>query len=366
MKALKLIAGETARKRIIEHGLTPDQLRLIVGASGGPKWLVLKGLDRYLCHEFLPKAPQTIDLVGSSIGAWRMTVYAHPDPGGTFDRFIKSYFSFRTDNVKSAAELTKASYDILDALYPPEDVAELISNANRNLNIVAVRGKGIAGSKSKMREAAGMLAAAAANRVSREHLARFFERVVFHSHDRVACPDVWHGFDRVDVRLQPGTLSHALMASGSIPFVSEPVLDIEGAGAGVYRDGGVIDYHFDIPWEYPDGIVLYPHFYDHIVPGWFDKGRSERRASGPAWDQVLLLAPTHEWVESLPGGRITDRKDFSEMNDDERLARWRTVISESERLADEFAELLDDHGKLVDSLHSAPIGGSAADQARAV
>ncbi len=354
MKALKLIAGKTARTRIEKFGLGPEHLRLIVGASGGPKWLVLKGLDNYLCHEWLPKAQQTIDLVGSSIGAWRMTVYAHPNPGETFDAFLNSYFSFRTDNVKSASELTVASYGIIHGLYPPEETERLINNANRNLNIVAVRGKGIAGSKSKATEAAGMLAAATANRVSRAHLAKFFERVVFHSGEQIACPDVWHGFDRADVALRPETLADALMASGSIPFVSEPVIDIKGAGAGVYRDGGVIDYHFDIPWHYQDGIVLYPHFYDHIVPGWFDKNRPSRRAAGTAWDQVLLLAPTQEFVSTLPGGKITDRKDFSEMSDDERLVAWQKVVDESDRLADEFAELLDDHGKLVDNLNGAP------------
>lgn len=354
MKALTLVAGKTAKKRIMEQGLSPEQVRLIVGASGGPKWLILKGLDQYLCSEWMPKAPQLIDLVGSSIGAWRMTVYAHPEPGKTFERFVEGYFGFRTDNVKSTAELTRISYDVIHELYPRAELERLIANKNRNLNIVAVRGKGMAGSRSKMREAAGILAAAAANRLSREHLSRFFERVVFHSHDQVACPDVWQGFDRTDARLLPETLPDALMASGSIPFVSEPITDIKGAGEGVFRDGGVIDYHFDVPWNYEDGIVLYPHFYDHIVPGWFDKSNPARRAAGPAWDQVLLLAPTQAFVETLPAGKLTDRKDFSEMNDDERLKRWRIVIAESERLADEFSQLLDDHGKLVDSLVSAP------------
>lgn len=354
MRALKLIAGKTARERIRDNGLSPEMLRLIVGASGGPKWLVLKGLDRFLCHNWLPNAPQSVDLVGSSIGAWRMTVYAHPESGKTFDNFLESYFSFRTDNVSSAADLTKASYGIIHNLYPPSEVSRLIGNANRNLNIVAVRGKGMAGSKGKAKEAAGMLTAAMANRVSRDHLAKFFERVVFHTGDHIACPDVWRGFGKIDVPLTPDSLADALMASGSIPFVSEPVIDIKGAGPGVYRDGGVIDYHFDIPWKYSDGIVLYPHFYDHIVPGWFDKGRPERRASGAAWDQVLLLAPSAEFVSTLPGGKVTDRKDFSDYSDEERLARWKVVVSESERLAEEFAELLDDQDKLVDSLELAP------------
>ena len=354
MKALKLIAGKTAKARIREHGLSPELLRLIVGASGGPKWLVLKGLDRFLCHEWLPKASQKVDLVGSSIGAWRMTVYAHPEPGKTFDAFLEGYFGFRTDNVKTAAELTRVSYDIIHALYPETEKKRLLENPDRNLNIVAVKGRGLAGSKAKAGEATGMLAAAFANRVSRDNLPAFFDRVLFHSNDAIACPAAWQGFDCIEARLSPQSLADALMASGSIPFVSEPIHDIEGAGSGVYRDGGVIDYHFDVPWSYDDGIVLYPHFYDFIVPGWFDKSRATRRAKGAVWDQLLMLSPTPEFVSSLPEGKITDRKDFTRMTDDERLARWNTVVAESERMADEFAELLDDQEKLIDSLEDAP------------
>ena len=184
-------------------------------------------------------------------------------------------------------------------------------------------------------------------------LHKFFERIVFHSGTCVACPDAWTDFNRKDVKLTPNILADTLMATGSIPFVSEPLMDIEGAGPGVYRDGGVIDYHFDVPWSYSDGIVLYPHFYDHIVPGWFDKSRPARRASGRVWDQMLMLSPTSELIASLPGGKITDRTDFTTMDDDARLAYWQVVISESERMAEEFAELLDDHDKLVDSLQCA-------------
>lgn len=355
MSALQLIAGETAKKRIKEHGLSPNLLRMIVGASGGPKWLVLKGIDRFLCHEFLPKADQKIDLVGSSIGAWRMTVYAHPEPGRIFDQFLEGYFSFRTEHAKTRDELTRVSYDILQRLFTEEETTRLLNNPNRNLNIVAVRGKGIAGSRQAWIEAIGILVSAFANAIDRKHLKSHFERAIFHSQN-VANPEAWQGFDILEARLTSHSLADALMASGSIPFLSAPVIDIDGAEKGVYRDGGVIDYHFDVPWQYTDGIILYPHFYGHIVPGWFDKSKPARHAAGPVWDQMLMLAPTDEFVQTLPGGKITDRKDFTQMSDDERLACWNTVISMSEQLAEEFAELLDDHGKLIDSLQSAPGG----------
>lgn len=36
------------------------------------------------------------------------------------------------------------------------------------------------------------------------------------------------------------------MASGSIAVVMEGVRNIGGVPEGIYRDGGVTDYHFDI------------------------------------------------------------------------------------------------------------------------
>ena len=36
------------------------------------------------------------------------------------------------------------------------------------------------------------------------------------------------------------------MASGSIPIVMKRVRNISCAPKGIYRDGGLIDYHFDL------------------------------------------------------------------------------------------------------------------------
>lgn len=354
MRALKLIAGKTATKRIKDHGLGPENVRMIVGASGGPKWLILAELDRYLCHNFVPHMTQKVDFVGSSIGAWRMAVYASVDPAATVERFIETYFTFRREESRSRHEISRKSYEILHEVFTPDSVEALINSENRNLNIIAVRGKGIAGSKNPIVETLGMARAAFANSLDRAHIGEHFERVIFHSGPDVALPDVWDDFGYVAARLQRNTLPDALMASGSIPFVSEPVMDIAGAGPGVYRDGGVTDYHFDRPWSYDSGIVLYPHFYDFLVPGWFDKKKLDRRVKGDALDQVLMVCPNPEFVATLPKGRITERKDFTSMTDDERIPYWKAVASEGQRLADEFSEMLDDHTKLVESLQPAP------------
>ncbi|WP_417463865.1 patatin-like phospholipase family protein [Kordiimonas sp.] len=354
MKALRLVAGKTARKRIEANGLTPEMVRMVVGASGGPKWLVLRGLDQFVFGNWLVQSNNHIDMVGSSIGAWRMTIASHPEPGLMFKCFEDAYFGYRKEDGASPEAVTRASYKILSEVMGPKVCEQIVSNPKRNLNIVAVRCVGPTASSSRMVEGAGLLAAASLNAISRSTLKTFFKRAVFYSGDDVACSALWRDFDRIDAKLSPNSLHDALMASGSIPFVVDPVIDIEGAPKGVYRDGGVIDYHFDVPWSYDEGIVLYPHFYGHLVPGWFDKMRKNRKAGAQALDQQLVLAPSDEFVASLPYGRIPDRKNFSDMEDTERKPYWRKVVDESYRLADELSMLLEKPDLLLERLEAAP------------
>ena len=132
----------------------------------------------------------------------------------------------------------------------------------------------------------------------------------------------------------------AAIASGSIPMVMEGVRDLPGAGAGTYRDGGLLDYHLDLPYSGED-IVLYPHFTDRVIPGWFDKGLPWRRGDTSRLQDVLLLAPSREYLARLPFGKLPDRNDFKRfMGDDPgRRKYWRTAMDESRRLGDEFLEL---------------------------
>ena len=83
MHALTLRAGPDALHLLRERGLRAEDVDIIPAASGGPKWLVLAGLDRFLFGQFLA-APRTrpMHLVGSSIGSWRMACLAQRDSTG--------------------------------------------------------------------------------------------------------------------------------------------------------------------------------------------------------------------------------------------------------------------------------------------
>ena len=62
------------------HGLKPEHVGVIPAAAGGPKGLILGPLDRFLFGAWLPQSTQPIDLVGASIGAWRMATACLDQP----------------------------------------------------------------------------------------------------------------------------------------------------------------------------------------------------------------------------------------------------------------------------------------------
>lgn len=63
------------------------------------------------------------------------------------------------------------------------------------------------------------------------------------------------------------------------------------------------------------------------------------------------MAPSKEYLETLPDRKLPDRKDFETYvnNDQGRERAWRKAIAESDRLGDEFMELTET-GKLTEVL----------------
>jgi len=102
----------------------------------------------------------------------------------------------------------------------------------------------------------------------------------------------------------------------------------------------VIDYHHDLPHSAEERLTLYPHFYDRIVPGWFDKKLGWRRPHPEHVDRTILISPSAEFVSRLPNGKIPDRSDFANYSQSERQKAWRDCTLACEELADEFNEVL--------------------------
>jgi len=315
---------------------------MIPGAAGGPKGLGIAALDRVLFGEWLPRAPRVRHLVGASIGAWRFAAACSADPVAALADFARAYTEQCYPPKPSRQFVSRCAREMMEAVFAHR-AGEILAHPYNRLHVLAVRGRWPLTRDSSVHTPVGFALAALANGIGRRHLARFMERIVFHDpreKPHFASLREFDAFRTHFVPLDPANLRAALMASISIPLVLEGVAGIEGAPAGVYWDGGIIDYHLYLPYHHTSGLVLYPHFTDRIVPGWLDKALPWRRARGEWLDNVVLVAPSREYLAALPHGKLPDRKDFTRFAGDDagRMKYWRRAIAESERLAEGFLE----------------------------
>ena len=343
MKALELRVGKTAAKRLESEGWHADLIDGLIGASGGPKWLILGRMDRVLIADLLAGRSRPLDAVGSSIGSWRHAAMAQPDPVEAYDRFEKAYLAQSYRSAKpSVPEITQVALWLMNSLLGEQGGHSVATHPWLRSHIVTARGKGLNAQQPGKRLIAGMGMAALGNAVSRRTLPASFQRVVFAPEHASPLRPLLDGFDTQYVGLSEANVFHALMASGAIPYVFEGVYEIEGAGQGAFWDGGIIDYHFDLQRLPRDEVWLYPHFSNRTTVGWFDKFLPWRADQQVSVDQLIMICPTDEFIASLPFGKIPDRRDFGNIPESVREPYWQTCVDESQRLADEFSELI--HG----------------------
>ncbi len=263
--ALTLKAGQRALTRIREQGLEPQDVGILPGAAGGPKALGIQGLDLALFGDWLARAPRERSLIGASIGSWRFASACLADPVQGLLDLGRLYNEQRFAKGVTMAEVSQSCQRMLDDLLAGRD-ATLLDNPHYRLNIVVVKSHGLLADDHRGRLGLGLSSVIADNLRSRTRLSRHFERLIIHDPRRAPPLHPLKDFPSRFLNLELGNLRQALLASGSIPMVMQGVRDLPGAGVGTYRDGGLLDYHLDLPY-YGDDIVLYPHFTDRVIPG---------------------------------------------------------------------------------------------------
>ncbi len=363
MNALCLYAGPRARQHLEQHGLQARDVVTIPAAAGGPKGLILGPLDRFIFGDWLAPTTHAVDLVGASIGAWRMATACLNDPVAAFERlehdYIRQHFELQPGQKRPPPDLISERFgQNLQAFYGGR-VSEVLHHPRWRLHIVTSRGRHLLGREHGLRTPLGYLGAFVANTLYRKAMGAWLERVVF-SAPGAALPFAADDYRTRQVPLSEANFMAALQASCSIPFVLRAVQHIAGAPPGAYWDGGITDYHLHLNYaaapgainseaigacpESPDGrndaqgLVLYPHFQRTVVPGWLDKGLKWRHRATHYLDNMLLLAPNPAWIKTLPNGKLPDRSDFTRYGNDlaGRVKAWGGAVQMSRQLADEF------------------------------
>jgi hypothetical protein len=339
---LVIAAGRTAYAHIKKNGLSPEDIRLVLGASGAAKWLVLYGLDSAIFSRWFKDRKDPLPVLGTSIGAWKFAAAAQKDPVTAFDALKHAYIHQYYRGRVTPAQVTRESERIMTAFLNQTRQDEILDHPFLRITFGAVRCRYLLGSRHGSAQVLGIAAGAVLNRVSRTLHRLYLERVVFHHPQFDPRTVDFSGFPTRCVPLGPHNFQQALTASGAIPYVMEGVTDIAGAPRGMYRDGGMLDYHPAFALcSGQNGLILYPHFYPYIIPGWFDKRSPGRRETGPVTDRMILVAPSDRFVSRLPFGRIPDRKDFTRFlgADATRVTAWEKAADMSRVLGEAFLDI---------------------------
>jgi len=338
---ISVLGGSKAIEIIRDEGLNLSRVKVVAGASGAAKFLVLTGIDRVLLSQFKQRT-DPLYLIGTSIGAFRMAAYCQRDPVDALGKLEREYIAQYYDSRPNRKEITDESWKILHAYIDDDEIEYIINHPFMRICFLSNKCKGPLKSETLWVQGLGVALASVVNRLSRNRLGYFFERALFCASKEKPPFASMNQFPLGIYGLTQSNFKTALLSSGSIPMAMEGISNIDGV-SGIFRDGGILDYHLDIPFlPNENGLVLYPHFYEHITPGWFDKSLN-RKPDKKNMKSVVLVAPSNRFVDSLPFGKIPDRKDFKTFfgKDKERVEYWKKVVEKNKKLGDEFFEAIE-------------------------
>jgi hypothetical protein len=331
-----IYAGAEALSHIQQHGLQQGDISMLLGASSGPKWLALHGFDQYLLTA-MQNRQQPLDLLGTSAGAWRLACYAQQDCFAAHQRLTDAYIEQSYSEKPSGDEILASCRNMVNRMLGRDGAEEILKHATSRLHLITTQCHGLAAQQHRFWQGVGFALAALGNIFSRKSLGLHFTRIVMHHPEQkpplLSTQDLPSRYQA----MEKTRVADTILSTGCIPVLTKGVEDI--AGKGLYQDGGITDYGFDLPFKPEKGFVLYPHFSHVPAPGWFDKSLKWRKPCHDNYSRTILLVPKNEFVASLPYGKIPDRNDFVELSDDERKTYWREVVQRTEVFSEQLAAL---------------------------
>jgi hypothetical protein len=343
MENIRVRAGRRAYELIRAGGFSLDRIGTYFGPAGGPRWLVASGFDLTLLKEELLGRRYPIWLVGASAGAWRFAAWLQPEALKSYHALIDAYISATYGRQDTPGTILQSLIEIINATVEDDALPFALASKPYRLAVLTCRVGPLLSSGHPWVQRAGFLSCFLANAIHPSLLSRFVERVVFFCGPQP--PDFCQrkGFRGRSIPLSEVNFKSAVIASGAIPIAIAGVRDIFGAPDGVYRDGGLTDYHINQDYATRSGgLTLFFHHQERIIPGWMDKRLKNRHPPERWLDTVVMVHPSEGFVAGLPEGRIPDRGDFEIYMDDPatRIANWRRTVELSAPLGEEFLELI--------------------------
>ncbi|HOI72589.1 MAG TPA: hypothetical protein PLO63_00460 [Syntrophales bacterium] len=344
MNTLRIRAGRSAMALIRDGGFSLDAVRSYYGPASGPRWLIVSGFDRTLLSSGVLGNRHPVLLAGSSAGAWRFAAWLQPEPEKSYNALIESYLTASYHRKDSPQDILKTLGGIINTFLERDAVPFALANKKYRFAVSTMRCRPLTASERPWIQKGGFMLSYLMNIASPSTLHTFGERVIFYNGPKPPSFCLRSDFRGTFIRLSATNFRAAVLASGAIPVVVAGVRDIFGAPTGIYRDGGFFDYHLTHRYtERDDEVTLFFNHQERIIPGWMDKKRMKRRPSEEILDNVLMVYPSEAFVEGLPGGKVPDRDDLTDLIDDPetRIRNWWQTVRQSAHFGEEFLELVE-------------------------
>ncbi len=337
-------AGRHILGMIRDGGFDWRRIGVYYGSACGPRWLVNSGFDLTLLEKGCLGQGRSVLLVGASSGAWRLAAWTQPEPAESYRTLREAYIEAVYRRGETPLSIRQALSGIIDRYLEQDALPFAIANRTYRLAVITARARHLAASERSWLQKAGLALCFAGNFLHQQAIHRFFERVVFYTGPKPPGFCLQDSFQGRFLPFSPYNFKPAVLASGAIPLAVAGVRDIFGAPRGVYRDGGLVDYHINQRYtNSANDITLFFHHQEHSRPTWMDKNVQSRHTPHEFLGNVLMLHPSPSFVAGLPDGKIPDRTDLVTYADDQRtrIKNWRRAVEQSAHLGESFLELVE-------------------------
>ncbi|MGD0279433.1 MAG: hypothetical protein ABSC11_09010 [Smithella sp.] len=343
MNRIRIKAGSKIYQIIKDGGFNFDSVSTYFGPAVGPRWLIASGFDLTLLKGGFLGRSNAVHLIGSSAGAFRFAAWLQPEAIESYNKLLNAYINVKYSQEDTPATALEKITGIINEYLEDDALPFALANKKYRLVVITARSRGLVAFQNIWLQKLGLATCFVLNYFSRDNIYRFADRVVFYNASKPPAFCLKSQFRGNYIQMNEVNFKYAVIASGAIPLVIDGVRDIYGAPRGVYRDGGLIDYHLSHQFAARENeIVLFFHHQERIIPGWLDKKITRRQPEARTLNNVLMLFPSQSFIENLPGGKVPDRTDLvTFINDPEtRIKNWRKAVELSAPLGEDFLELV--------------------------
>ena len=124
---ISILAGSKALEIIKDEGLDLNRVKVLAGASGSAKFLVLTGIDRVLMEMFKNRT-DPLYLIGTSIGAFRMAAFCQKDPISAIDILEQEYIAQSYTLKPAKQDITLETHRILNAYIHDNQIKDILNH----------------------------------------------------------------------------------------------------------------------------------------------------------------------------------------------------------------------------------------------